>query len=842
MIINNYHGPPRNTGGLYMAKKVLIVGGVAGGASAAARLRRLDEFAEIILFERDEYISFANCGLPYYIGETIKDRNKLLIQTPEAMQKRFNIDVRVNSEVVSIDSENRKVIVKSKEKGIYEESFDSLVLSPGAKALRPRLSGMESSRIFTLRNIPDTDRIKAYVDQSQTKSAVVIGGGYIGVEMAENLKERGLEVTLVEAASHILAPFDSEMSTYAEKELVEHGVGLLLGNGVESFEEKENKIIIKVQSGDEITADMVIMAVGVAPDTGFLKDSGIELGPKGHIVVNSNMQTNIEGIYAVGDAIEVLDFINGQRTAIPLAGPANKQGRIAADNICGINSRFNGTQGTAIIKVFGLTGASTGNNERTLQRLNIPYRVVYVHPQSHASYYPGATPMSLKLIFNDEGKILGAQGFGYDGVDKRIDVIATVMRLGGSVTDLTELELSYAPPFSSAKDPVNMAGFVAESVLSGRQEVFTPKELEDFDGEKAVLVDVRSEIEYNNGNIPGAINISVDELRNRIQELDKNKEIWVYCQVGLRGYIAARILSQHGYKVRNLTGGYKTYTMFKYLPKNSDKSDKEVKMDPETQVVKEVEKDRPDINTFHKSLDASGLCCPGPLMQVKMCTEDMKAGEILKVTASDPGFYADIQAWCERTGNELINLQKEDSNITAYIKKRNKDELAVSQQFIGNAGRDNKTLVVFSGDLDKAIASFIIANGAASMGKKVTMFFTFWGLNILRKHERVSTQKGFMDRMFGVMMPRGSKRLGLSKMNMLGIGGKMIRKVMKDKNVNSLEELIQSAIDQGIEIVACQMSMDVMGLRKEELIDGVKIGGVGYYLGEAEDSNVNLFI
>lgn len=825
-----------------MAKKVLIVGGVAGGASAAARLRRLDEFAEIILFERDEYISFANCGLPYYIGETIKDRNKLLIQTPEAMQKRFNIDVRVNSEVVSIDSENKKVIVKSKEKGIYEESFDSLVLSPGAKAIRPRLSGMESSKIFTLRNIPDTDRIKAYVDQSQTKSAVVIGGGYIGVEMAENLRERGLEVTLVEAAPHILAPFDSEMSTYAEKELVEHGIRLLLGNGVESFEEKENKIIVKVQSGDEITADMVIMAVGVAPDTGFLKESGIELGPKGHIVVNSNMQTNIEGIYAVGDAIEVIDFINGQRTAIPLAGPANKQGRIAADNICGINSRFNGTQGTAIIKVFGLTGASTGNNERTLQRLNIPYRVVYVHPQSHASYYPGATPMSLKLIFNDEGKILGAQGFGYDGVDKRIDVIATVMRLGGSVTDLTELELSYAPPFSSAKDPVNMAGFVAESVLSGRQEVFTPKELEDFDGEKAVLVDVRSEIEYNNGNIPGAINISVDELRNRIQELDKNKEIWVYCQVGLRGYIAARILSQHGYKVRNLTGGYKTYTMFKYLPKNSDKSDKEVKMDPETQVVKEVEKDRPDIKTFHKSLDASGLCCPGPLMQVKMCTEDMKVGEILKVTASDPGFYADIQAWCERTGNELINLQKEDSNITAYIKKRNKDELAVSQQFIGNAGRDNKTLVVFSGDLDKAIASFIIANGAASMGKKVTMFFTFWGLNILRKHERVSTQKGFMDRMFGVMMPRGSKRLGLSKMNMLGIGGKMIRKVMKDKNVNSLEELIQSAIDQGIEIVACQMSMDVMGLRKEELIDGVKIGGVGYYLGEAEDSNVNLFI
>jgi CoA-disulfide reductase len=827
-----------------MRKKVLIVGGVAGGASAAARLRRLDENVEIIMFERDEYISFANCGLPYYIGESIKERNKLLIQTPEAMRKRFNIDVRVNSEVISVDSKAKKVVVKSKEKGHYEESFDYLILSPGAKPLRPNLPGMNSSKIFTLRNIPDTDRIKEYVDQSEIKGAIVIGGGYIGVEMAENLRERGLEVTLVEAAPHILAPFDSEMSTYAEKEMSEHGIRLLLGNGVESFEDGENHITVRVKSGEKITADMVIMAVGVAPDTAFLKDSGIELGLKGHIVVNSNMQTNADGVYAVGDAIEVEDYVNGQKTAIPLAGPANKQGRIAADNVCGINSKFNGTQGTAIIKVFELTGASTGNNERILQRLNIPYKVIYIHPQSHASYYPGSTPMSLKLIFNDEGKILGAQGFGYDGVDKRIDVIATVIRLGGTVSDLAELELSYAPPFSSAKDPVNMAGFVAESVLAGKQEIFLPKDLEKIDNEKVILVDVRSKIEYENGSISGAVNIPVDELRNRMKELDKSKEIWLFCQVGLRGYIALRMLTQHGYKVKNLTGGYKTYTMAKYVPKKSDKSDDGVQIDPDTQVVKgaQTQNEKIDKKAFNKNLDACGLCCPGPLMQVKMCTEDMKTGEVLKVTASDPGFYMDIQSWCDKTGNELTNIEKEASIITAYIKKKDKDEVAVSGQFIGNAGKDNKTLVVFSGDLDKAIASFIIANGAASMGKKVTMFFTFWGLNILRKHERVSVQKGFMDKMFASMMPRGSKRLGLSKMNMLGMGGKMIRKVMKDKNVNSLEELIQAAIDQGIEIVACQMSMDVMGLRKEELIDGVKIGGVGYYLGEAEDSNVNLFI
>lgn len=822
-----------------MNKKVLIVGGVAGGASAAARLRRLDENAEIIMFERDEYISFANCGLPYYIGETIKERNKLLVQTPEAMHKRFKIDVRVNSEVISVDSKSKKITVKSKEKGTYEESFDYLILSPGAKAISPNLPDVNSDKIFTLRNIPDTDRIKAYVDKSGIKNAVVIGGGYIGVEMAENLTERGLEVTLIEAAPHILAPFDSEMSTYAEKELVDHGVKLILGNGIECFDEKEKEITITVKSGEEITSDMVIMAVGVLPDTKFLKDSGIEVGSKGHIVVNSNMQTNVDGVYAVGDAVEVVDFVNGQKTAIPLAGPANKQGRIAADNICGTNSKFNGTQGTAIIKVFELTGASTGNNERTLQRLNIPYRVIYIHPQSHASYYPGSTPMSLKLIFNDEGKILGAQGFGYDGVDKRMDVIATVMRLGGTVTDLTELELSYAPPFSSAKDPVNMAGFVAESVLAKRHEVFTPADLEKFNNEKAILVDVRSEIEFNNGNIPGSVNIPVDEIRERKEELDRDKEIWVYCQVGLRGYIASRILSQHGYKVKNLTGGYKTYTMWQYVPKKSDKSDNGLKIDPDTQVVKKVTENN---KSFNKTLDACGLSCPGPLMQVKSCTEDMKAGEILKVAASDPGFYTDIQSWCDKTGNELVGIEKEAGIITAYIKKKDRDEAAVTDQFIGTAGKDNKTLVVFSGDLDKAIASFIIANGAASMGKKVTMFFTFWGLNILRKHERVSVQKGFMDKMFASMMPRGSKKLGLSRMNMLGMGGKMIRKVMKEKNVNSLEELIESAIEQGIEIVACQMSMDVMGLRKEELIDGVKIGGVGYYLGEAEDSNVNLFI
>ncbi|MDF2942471.1 MAG: NAD(FAD)-dependent dehydrogenase [Herbinix sp.] len=827
-----------------MSKKVLIIGGVAGGASAAARLRRLDETAEIIMFERDEYISFANCGLPYYIGESIMERSKLLVQTPEAMKVRFNIDVRNNSEVIKVDSKRKCVTVNSKTKGVYEENYDYLILSPGAKALRPNIPGINSEKIFTLRNIPDTDKVKAYVDKKGVDSAIVIGGGFVGVEMAENLRDRGLNVTLVEAAPHILAPFDFDMVVLPEKELVENGVRLILGDGVKAFQEIDNQIEVTLNSDTKISADLILLAIGVAPDTAFLKESGIEFGPRGHIIVNDKMETNQENIYAVGDAVEVVDYITKLKTAIPLAGPANKQGRIAADNVAGLNTSFQGSQGTSIIKIFSLTAASTGANERTLQRANLPYKTICVHPVSHASYYPGAVPMSLKLIFNDEGKILGAQGVGFDGVDKRIDVIATVIRLNGTVKDLTELELSYAPPFSSAKDPVNMAGFVAQNVLEGRAHVTSWSDVEGMNKEEYTLVDVRSEIEFNNGHMEGAVNIPVDSLRERLSELDPDKMIVEYCQVGLRGYVADRILSQNDFRVLNVTGGYKTISALNFDPskieqKNDNYNETDsryISIDPDTQAIKEETK----IGTYDKSLDACGLCCPGPLMQVKTSMTDLEEGQILKIVASDPGFYEDIKAWCRNTNNELLDVTRVGSNITAFIKK---NKLESVNQYLSIASiKDNKTMVVFSGDLDKAIASFIIANGAASMGKKVTMFFTFWGLNILRKPEKVKVKKGLIDKMFGMMMPRGSKKLKLSNMNMMGMGGMMIRKVMKDKNVSSLEELIMYAIDSGIEIVACQMSLDVMGLKKEELIDGVKIGGVGYYLGEAEDSNVNLFI
>ncbi|KGE16533.1 FAD-dependent oxidoreductase [Paenibacillus wynnii] len=824
-----------------MSKKVLIVGGVAGGASAAARLRRLDEEAHIVMFERDEHISFANCGLPYYIGDSIKDRSKLIVQTPEAMYNRFNLDIRTKSEVTRIDPVSKTVRVNSIERGIYDESYDYLILAPGAKPIRPALPGIDSSKIYTLRNIADTDRIKKRVTETNSKSAIVIGGGFIGVEMAENLKEVGLDVTLVQADPQLLAPFDIEMSHVLAQELEQHGVNLLFSESAKAFKEIGEQIQVELAGGTTLDTDMVILAIGVTPDTSFLKDSGIELTSRGHIIVNEKLETNLDGVFAVGDAIQVVDFINGNKTAIPLAGPANKQGRIAADNVCGLGVTYKGSLGTSIIKVFGLTGAATGNNEKTLQRLGIPYKVAYVHPNSHASYYPGATPLTIKLLFDNTGTVLGAQAVGSGGVDKRIDDIATVIHFRGTVHDMTELELSYAPPYSSAKDPVNMAGYTAENILAGRTEVFVPQDLNTRDPQKTILVDVRSEIEHNNGHIPGSILIPVDELRSRLSELDSTKEIWVYCQVGLRGYTASRILQQKGYNVRNLTGGYKTYKMATYTPTNNTKPltvPKSTVYRQESAVA--VEQQENELRA-DSELDVCGLCCPGPLIQVKQQIDRLENGQVLHVTASDPGFYEDIIPWARMSGNQLINVGKTKSGMTEAFIRKGTPIVPVAAELTATRS-EGTSMVVFSGDLDKAIASFIIANGAASSGKKVTMFFTFWGLNVIRKSEKVPVSKNFIGRMFGAMMPRGSQKLTISKMNMLGLGTKMIRGVMKGKNISSLEELIQTAIQQGVEVVACSMSMDVMGITEEEFIEGVKIGGVGYYLGKADQSGINLFI
>ena len=576
-----------------MKKKVVIVGGVAGGASAAARLRRLEEEAEIILLERGEHISFANCGLPYYIGGVIDKREKLLVQTPEAMKERFNIDVRIQSEVIKLDAQNKKLLINSASRGIYEETYDYLILSPGAKAVRPPIPGIDSPRILTLRNIPDTDAIKEMVEKQNVQKAIIIGGGFVGVEMAENLRKNGKTVILVEAAPHILAPFDTDMVLLAEKECRDQGIELILRDGVKAFQDLEKGIEVILNSERKLQGDLVILAIGVTPDTDFLKDSGLELGPKGHIIVNEYLETNLPNVYAVGDAVEVVDYITKTKTAVPLAGPANKQGRIAADNVAGLGSRYKGTQGTSILKIFGLTAASTGANERTLKRENIPYHVIHIHPVSHASYYPNALPMTLKLIFSPEGKVLGAQAIGRDGVDKRIDVLATVIRLGGTVQDLTELELAYAPPYSSAKDPVNIAGYVAQNVLNNKAHMLVWDDLDKIQ-EDYIFVDVRTRGEFARGHVEGAINVPLDELRYRLNELDPNKLIIVYCQVGLRGYIADRILSQKGYRVLNLTGGYTSYTIRGFDPSKALDEYKSTyttccaqgEVDPETQRIR----------------------------------------------------------------------------------------------------------------------------------------------------------------------------------------------------------------------------------------------------------------
>lgn len=820
-----------------MSKRIIIVGGVAGGASAAARLRRLDENAEILMLERGEYISFANCGLPYYIGDVIKDREKLLVQTEEGMEKRFNIDIRVNTEVMKIFRDTKEVEIYSGGKSTRER-YDYLILSPGAAPFVPPIEGVKREGIYTLRNMGDVDKIKTHVVDKKPKSAIVIGGGFVGIEMAENLKEAGIDVTLIEAMDQIMAPVDFEMAKILEKQMVDNGVKLITGDGVLKFQ-GENSIETVLKSGKSVKADMVILAIGVRAETKLAKEAGLEIGERGGIKVDEFLRTSDPSIYAVGDAIEIKDFVNGGSTLIPLAGPANKQGRIAADNICGRDVKYNGAQGTSIIKVFDLTAGATGNNEKTLKRMGIPYFKSYTHSSSHAGYYPGAFVMTIKLLFSPEdGKVLGAQIIGRDGVDKRIDVLSTAIRHGLTVYDLEELELAYAPPYSSAKDPVNMAGFTAANILKGDMKVIHWDEMDNLNGDYFIL-DVRTKVEYEAGHIEGAVNIPVDTLRERINEIPKNKKIFEYCKVGLRGYIAYRILAQNGFDAYNLSGGYDMYQAANSIHNN------EIKMNDEMTRIEKKDEGSIKPNTSAVKIDACGLQCPGPIMKVYSEIQKINEGEMLEVHVTDPAFERDIRSWCDRTGNVLCGIEKSCCDYTAYIQKgENSDKNTKTS----NSKETNcelpqgKTMVVFSGDLDKAIASFIIANGAAAMGRPVTMFFTFWGLNILRRDTVVKVNKNFVEKMFGMMMPRGSKKLKLSKMNMAGMGGKMIRGIMKKKNVSSLEELIAQAKSSGVKLVACSMSMDLMGIKQEELIDDVEMGGVAYMLGEAEQSNMSLFI
>ena len=811
----------------------LIIGGVAGGATVATRLRRMDEKANIILFERGKYVSYANCGLPYYIGDTINNREKLFVQTAKGFTDRFRIDIRTEQEVTAIRPDKKEVEIKNLSTGeTYTETYDKLVLSPGAEPLRPGIEGIGSKKIFTLRNVPDTDTIKNYVNTENPKRAIVVGGGFIGLEMAENLHDLGIQVDVVEMANQVMAPLDFSMAAIVHRQLTDKGVGLHLEDGVSRFEEKDGGVTVHLRSGKQIATDMVLLSIGVRPETKLAKDAGLAIGERGGIAVNDYMQTSDADIYALGDAVEVRHLVTGQPALIPLAGPANKLGRIVADNIVfGNKKKYPGSIGTSIAKVFDLTVAAAGANAKLLQRNNIPYISSYTHGASHAGYYPGAVPLSIKILFAPEnGKLLGAQIVGFNGVDKRIEMLAQVIQRGGTVHDLAELEHAYAPPYSSAKDPVNMAGFVAENILNKKSRIIQWRELTELPAD-TIRIDVRTHDEYKLGTIPGFINIPVDELREHLDELPKEKPIVVTCAVGLRGYLAYRILVQNGFKhVRNLSGGYKTWSVA-------------------TAPIKEIVSHKPEIpesTSYGNSdsqinllkVDACGLMCPGPVMQLKKNYKALKIGEQLQITATDQAFGKDVTSWCKMTGAELVALENKNGVVAATIRKQEK----TASCEISRNNADNKTLIVFSDDLDKALASFVIANGAASTGKKVTMFFTFWGLNVIKKQHKPTVTKDIFGKMFGWMLPTHSGKLKLSKMNMGGAGSWMMRLIMKRKRIDSLESLIQQAIDNGVEMIACTMSMDVMGVQKEELMDNVTLGGVASYLERAEEANVNLFI
>lgn len=811
----------------------LIIGGVAGGATVAARLRRMDEKANIILFERGKYVSYANCGLPYYIGDTINNREKLFVQTAKGFTDRFRIDIRTEQEVTAIRPDKKEVEIKNLSTGeTYTETYDKLVLSPGAEPLRPGIEGIGSKKIFTLRNVPDTDTIKNYVNTENPKRAIVVGGGFIGLEMAENLHDLGIQVDVVEMANQVMAPLDFSMAAIVHRQLTDKGVGLHLEDGVSRFEEKDGGVTVHLRSGKQIATDMVLLSIGVRPETKLAKDAGLAIGERGGIAVNDYMQTSDADIYALGDAVEVRHLVTGQPALIPLAGPANKLGRIVADNIVfGNKKKYPGSIGTSIAKVFDLTVAAAGANAKLLQRNNIPYISSYTHGASHAGYYPGAVPLSIKILFAPKnGKLLGAQIVGFNGVDKRIEMLAQVIQRGGTVHDLAELEHAYAPPYSSAKDPVNMAGFVAENILNKKSRIIQWRELTELPAD-TIRIDVRTHDEYKLGTIPGFINIPVDELREHLDELPKEKPIVVTCAVGLRGYLAYRILVQNGFKhVRNLSGGYKTWSVA-------------------TAPIKEIVSHKPEIpesTSYGNSdsqinllkVDACGLMCPGPVMQLKKNYKALKIGEQLQITATDQAFGKDVTSWCKMTGAELVALENKNGVVAATIRKQEK----TASCEISRNNADNKTLIVFSDDLDKALASFVIANGAASTGKKVTMFFTFWGLNVIKKQHKPTVTKDIFGKMFGWMLPTHSGKLKLSKMNMGGAGSWMMRLIMKRKRIDSLESLIQQAIDNGVEMIACTMSMDVMGVQKEELMDNVTLGGVASYLERAEEANVNLFI
>jgi NADPH-dependent 2,4-dienoyl-CoA reductase/sulfur reductase-like enzyme/rhodanese-related sulfurtransferase/TusA-related sulfurtransferase len=650
-------------------KRVVIIGGVAGGASAAARLRRLREDFEIIMLDRGPYVSFANCGLPYYVGNIIKNRESLELVSPEIFLERFNIDVRVNNEVILIDKNKKNVRVKDlKQLKEYFLDYDYLILATGSKPIVPPFSGLESVPYFTVWTIPDAIKIRDYAEKAHIKNAVIVGGGFIGLEMAENLAEKGVKVKIVEMLDQVMPPIDKEIAQFIHQELILNGVCLVLEDPVDSFGRNDkNEPFVRTKSGRIIETDIIILSIGIKPETKLAEDAELDVSEKGYIVVNNRMQTSFPNIYAVGDIVQVNHFQTKMPISIALAGPANKQGRIAADNIAGKNSEYNGVLGASVVKVFDLTVASVGLTEKQLKSGKINYNKVYIHPNNHAGYYPGAIPITLKLIFEiPSGKILGAQAVGGAGTDKRIDVISTVIKFNGTVFDLEELELTYAPPYGSAKDPVNMMGFVASNYLRGDMPIWHWHDFNDISNNGGFLLDVRTQEEYTARNIKGSLNIPIEEIRNRLSEIPNNKPIYVYCEVGYRSYLALRILLQRGFnEVYELTGGFKIYEMA-----NSTTEEIMAACGGSENVIEEFVHEKAIESEDYREVDACGLSCPGPLNAMIKGLETLPEEKKLKVYATDPGFKSSVEAYSKlNEAVRLIHLGKEKGMLVAILEK-----------------------------------------------------------------------------------------------------------------------------------------------------------------------------
>lgn len=808
--------------------KTIIIGGVAGGASAAARLRRLDEQAEIVLLEKGPHMSYANCGLPYHLGKIIPERNWLLVMTPENFRKRFNVDVRVNHEVTAIDRAKKTVKVLNRQTGAEsEERYDKLVIATGSSPMQLKLPGIDLPEVLPLWTLEDMDRIAKKLDAG-AKRAIVVGGGFVGMELAESLRHRGLAVTLLEMGRQLLPTMDEEMSSLLAEELRLAGIVVELGATVSAFAPAAGGgVTATVQDGRSWTADVVALCVGVKPNSALAQSAGLEIGLKGHVVTDAQMRTADPDIFAVGDVVSVVDPVFGGTTAVPLAGPANRQGRIAADNVLGRGRRYEGTYGASVVKVGKLTAASCGHTEARLKATGKSYRKVYLHAGSHAGYYPGATTLHIKLLFGDDGQIYGGQVVGAEGADKRADVLATAMRAGMDVRQLAELELCYAPPFSSAKDPINVAGMIATNALDG----VTTLAYADALPEGALLLDVREPAEVAQGTLKGAVNIPLPKLRARAFELPKDRKIVIFCQVGLRGYVAERILKQLGYNAANLSGGYLTWKQFqpeKWIP-----SDEQI----ELATAGNDGGPKPETAEEPKTVvDVRALQCPGPVVRIKKELDGLGEGATIQVLAN-PAFAPDLANWAQSCGHKVVKLAQKDGYLEAVVRK------GTPQPCTGAASAANSgAMVLFSNDLDKALAALIIATGMAAAGMQVSIFFTFWGLSVLRKNPGPQVKKSLLNALFGFMLPKGAQKLALSKMHMAGMGTAMMKHVMASQNVASLPDMLHNARAMGVKFIACDMAMGVMGITREELIDVDEVAGVATFIARAKESGPTLFI